>query len=58
MLLFSVVSMLVLYIMQRAQALLPFNPQKLAASHLHSRSIQLRRSLRIRIGRTTVAKLP
>jgi K+-transporting ATPase ATPase A chain len=29
MLLFSVVSMLVLYIMQRAQAFLPFNPQKL-----------------------------
>jgi K+-transporting ATPase ATPase A chain len=31
MLLFSVVSMLVLYIMQRVQAFLPFNPQKLAA---------------------------
>ena len=31
MLLFSVVSMLVLYIMQRVQALLPFNPQKLGA---------------------------
>ena len=29
MLLFSVVSMLVLYLMQRAQAFLPFNPQKL-----------------------------
>jgi K+-transporting ATPase ATPase A chain len=29
MLLFSVVSMLVLYVMERAQALLPFNPQKL-----------------------------
>jgi K+-transporting ATPase ATPase A chain len=28
-LLFSVVSMLVLYVMERAQALLPFNPQKL-----------------------------
>jgi K+-transporting ATPase ATPase A chain len=31
MLLFSVVSMLVLYIMQRVQAFLPFNPQKLGA---------------------------
>src|SRR4030088_3090049 len=30
MLLFSVVSMLVLYVMERAQAFLPFNPQKLA----------------------------
>src|SRR5882762_11161875 len=30
MLLFSVVSMLVLYVMQRAQAFLPLNPQKLA----------------------------
>ena len=30
MLLFSAVSMLVLYLMQRAQAFLPFNPQKLA----------------------------
>src|SRR5205809_8043702 len=29
MLLFSVVSMLMLYLMQRAQAFLPFNPQKL-----------------------------
>ncbi len=29
MLLFSVVSMLLLYVMQRAQAFLPFNPQKL-----------------------------
>src|SRR3979490_3077343 len=29
MLLFSVVSMLVLYLMERAQAFLPFNPQKL-----------------------------
>jgi len=31
MLLFSVVSMLVLYVMQRLQAYLPFNPQKLGA---------------------------
>jgi K+-transporting ATPase ATPase A chain len=31
MLLFSVVSMLVLYVMQRVQASLPFNPQKLGA---------------------------
>src|SRR5882724_9536888 len=30
MLLFSVVSMLVLYLMERAQQALPFNPQKLA----------------------------
>src|SRR5215467_3811581 len=29
MLLYSVVSMIVLYLMQRAQAFLPFNPQKL-----------------------------
>jgi potassium-transporting ATPase potassium-binding subunit len=31
MLIFSAVSMLVLYLMQRAQTILPFNPQKLAA---------------------------
>ena len=31
MLLFSVVSMLLLYLMQRVQGYLPFNPQKLAA---------------------------
>src|SRR5919197_311712 len=30
MLLFSVVSMVVLYVMQRVQAYLPFNPEKLA----------------------------
>jgi len=30
-LLFSVVSMLVLYVMERAQAFLPFNPQKLGS---------------------------
>ena len=31
MLLFSVVSMLLLYLMERVQGLLPFNPQKFAA---------------------------
>jgi K+-transporting ATPase ATPase A chain len=36
MLLFSVVSMLVLYFMQRLQHILPFNPQKLAAIGDHS----------------------
>lgn len=36
MLLFSVVSMFVLYLMQRVQNVLPFNPQKLAAIVPHS----------------------
>ena len=36
MLLFSLVSMCVLYLMQRLQGILPFNPQKLAAINAHS----------------------
>ena len=34
MLLFSVVSMLVLYLLQRVQHLLPFNPQNLSLIHI------------------------
>ena len=40
MLLFSVVSMLVLYVMQRAQQWLPWNPQGLAAVQLVVRAVE------------------
>ena len=43
MLLFSVVSMLLLYLMQRMQLHLPFNPQKLAASDARAPGVQHRR---------------
>ena len=43
MLLFSVVSMIVLYLMQRVQGYLPFNPQKFGAVSPHSAGVQYRR---------------
>ena len=59
MLLFSLVSMIVLYAMERLQGYLPFNPQKFGAV-IRPRwpSIPPRRSPPIPTGRTTAAKPP
>ena len=43
MLLFSGVSMLVLYLIQRMQGMLPFNPQKLGGSDARASGLQHRR---------------
>jgi potassium-transporting ATPase potassium-binding subunit len=52
-LLFSVVSMAVLYLMQRLQHLLPLNPQKSALSRQTSPSTRHHPSRRIRTGSRT-----
>ncbi len=58
MLLFSVVSMLLLYLIQRVQGFLPFNPQKLGSrqSAVVWRLIRRRRLRRIPTGRPTRVK--
>ena len=58
-LLFSVVSMLVLYAMQRLQQVLPFNPQGFGAGRARLwPSTPPRRSRPTRTGRRTAAKRP
>ena len=59
MLLFSVVSMLLLYVIQRVQGFLPLNPQKFGAVTPQIwPSIPRRRSLRTRTGKRIRAKRP
>ena len=59
MLLFSLVSMIVLYVMERLQGYLPFNPQKFGAvTPLPWRSIRPPRSPPIPTGRTMAARPP
>ena len=57
-LLFSVVSMLVLYAMQRLQQVLPFNPQGSVRCHRIWPSTPPPRSRPIRTGSRTAAKRP
>ncbi len=58
MLLFSVVPMLLLYLIQRVQGFLPFNPQKFAAVRPISPSTPPLRLRRTPTGRITAAKPP